>query len=113
MKQLDTFAMYRNIEMATDNKTDLEYFYNKACKYLAGPDYSPELAKKLIETTYETIMVRIAIETIPSEEEKAVFYIENGINYEVAKILEEAFLPILKKYKEDETVCKIQVLLQY
>ena len=101
MKKLDTFAMYRNIEMATDNKTDLEYFYNKACKYVESPDYTPELERKLIETTYETIMVRIALETIPDKTERAVFYIENGIVYETAKTIEEAILPLLEKYKRE------------
>lgn len=100
MKKLDTFAMYRNIEMATDNKTDLEYFYNKASKYLESPDYTPELASRLIETTYETLMVRIALETIEDKIDRAVFYIENGIEYEVAKIIEEAILPLLKTKRE-------------
>ena len=47
MKKLDTFAMYRNIEMATDNKTDLEYFYHKACKYLESPDLHPRRCKEV------------------------------------------------------------------
>jgi hypothetical protein len=93
--------MYRNIEMATDNKTDLEYFYNRACRYLESPDYTPEFAQKLIETAYESIMVRIALETIPDKTERAVFYIENGIAYETAKTIEEAFLPLLEKYKRE------------
>ena len=101
MKQLDTFAMYRNIEMATDNKTDLEYFYNKACRYLESPDYSPELARKLIETTYESIMVRIALESMADRTERYIFYIENGITVEVAEIIEEGFLPLLEKYKNN------------
>jgi hypothetical protein len=101
MKQLDTFAMYRNIEMATDNKTDLQYFYNKACRYLESPDYTPELAKRLIETAYESIMVRIALETMADRTERYIFYIENGITVEVAEMIEEAILPLLEKYKRE------------
>ena len=65
------------------------------------PTYTPEGAKKLIETTYESIMVRIALETIPDKTERAVFYIENGIVYETVKTIEEAILPLLKKYKSE------------
>lgn len=96
MKKLDTFTMYRNIQQATDNSADTTYFYNKASKYLESPDYTPELARRLIETTYETLMVRIALETIEDKTDRAVFYIENGIEYEVAKIIEEAILPLLE-----------------
>lgn len=101
MKKLDTFTMYRNIQQATDNTADLEYFYNKACRYLESPDYTAELARKLIETTYESLMVRIALETMSDKTERAVFYIENGIVYETAKTIEEAILPLLEKYKRE------------
>ena len=97
MNKLDAFTMYRNIQQATDKSADTTFFYRKAIKYLESSDYTPEFARKLIETTYATLMVRIALETIPDKTERAVFYIENGIECEVAKTIEEAILPLLEK----------------
>ncbi len=101
MRKLTVIEMLKNIVIATDNDLDYAWFEEKTDYYMTNPRYTAEVKRKLIETAYESIMVRIALETIPDKTERAVFYIENGIVYETAKTIEEAILPLLEKYKRE------------
>ncbi len=98
---LTTDGMLFNILCATDNEADIEWFNQKVDYYLDKSNYVEKMKRIFIETAYESIMVRIALETIPDKTERAVFYIENGIVYETAKTIEEAILPLLEKYKRE------------
>lgn len=98
---LTTDGMLFNILCATDNEADVEWFNQKVDYYLNKSDYAEKMKHILIETAYESIVVRIALETIPDKTERAAFYIENDIVYETAKTIEEAILPLLEKYKRE------------
>ena len=102
MKKLTVTEMLKNIALATDSDIDFMWFSDKADYYMTNPNYSPEIARKFTEIAYESIMVRIALETIPDKTERAIFYIENGLVYETAKTIEEVMLPLLDLAKRGE-----------
>jgi hypothetical protein len=101
MKKLTTTEMLKNLAMTTDNDLDYMWLSDKIDYYMTTPRYTAETKRKLIETAYESIMVRIALETMNDRTERYIFYIENGITVEVAEIIEEAFLPLLAKYERE------------
>lgn len=101
MKKLTTTEMLNNLTMATDNNFDCRWFGDKIDYYMTSPYYTAETKRKLIETAYESLMVRIALETMTDRTERHIFYIENGITVEVAEIIEEAIFPLLEKYKRE------------
>ena len=100
IKNITIAEMVTNVYLATDNLDDVNYFIDKV-KHYTDSDYEEKMKRIFIENAYETLMVRMALETIPNQEERAVFYIENGIVYETAKTIEEAILPLLEKYKRE------------
>ncbi len=97
MKKLTVTEMSKNIVIATDNDLDYAWFEEKTDYYMTNPRYTAEVKRKLIETAYESLMVRIALETMTDRTERYIFYIENGITIETAEIIEEAILPLLEK----------------
>jgi hypothetical protein len=97
MKKLTVTEMSKNIVIATDNDLDYAWFEEKTDYYMTNPHYTAEAKRKLIETVYESLMVRIALETMTDRTERYIFYIENGITIETAEIIEEAFLPLLER----------------
>lgn len=97
MKKLTVTEMSKNIVIATDNDRDYAWFEEKTDYYMTNPRYTAEVKRKLIETAYESLMVRIALESMTDRTERYIFYIENGITIETAEIIEEAFLPLLEK----------------
>lgn len=101
MKKLTVTEMSKNIVIATDNDLDYAWFEEKTDYYMTNPRYTAEIKRKLIETAYESLIVRIALESMTDRTERYIFYIENGITIETAKIIEEAFLPLLEKYKNN------------
>lgn len=101
MKKLTITEMSKNIVIATDNDRDYAWFEEKTDYYMTNPRYTAETKRKLIETAYESLMVRIALESMADRTERYIFYIENGITIEVAELIEEAFLPLLEKYKNN------------
>lgn len=101
MKKLTVTEMCKNIVIATDSDFDYAWFEEKADYYMTNPRYTAEVKRKLIETAYESLMVRIALETMTDRTERYIFYIENGITIETAEIIEEAFLPLLEKYERE------------
>lgn len=100
MKKLTVTEMCKNIVIATDSDLDYAWFEEKADYYMTNPRYTAEVKSKLIETAYESLMVRIALESMTDRTERYIFYIENGIAIEVAELIEEAFLPLLEEYKK-------------
>lgn len=101
MKKLTTTEMLKNLAMTTDNDFDYMWLSDKIDYYMTTPYYNAETKRKLIETAYESLMVRIALETMTDRSERYIFYVENGITIAVAKTIEEAFLPLLEKYKRE------------
>jgi hypothetical protein len=97
MKKLTVTEMSKNIVIATDNDLDYAWFEEKTDYYMTNPRYTAETKRKLIETAYESLMVRIALESMADRTERYIFYIENGITIETAEIIEEAFLPLLER----------------
>lgn len=97
MKKLTVTEMSKNIVIATDNDLDYAWFEGKTDYYMTNPRYTAEAKRKLIETAYESLMVRIALESMADRTERYIFYIENGITIETAEIIEEAFLPLLER----------------
>ena len=100
MKKLTSTEMLKNLAMTTDNDLDFMWLSDKIDYYMTNPRYTAETKRKLVETAYESLMVRIALETMTDRTERYIFYIENGITVEVAEIIEEAILPLLEKYKK-------------
>lgn len=96
MTKLTTTEMLKNLALTTDNDLDYMWLSDKIDYYMTTPRYTAVTKRQLIETAYETLMVRIALETMNDRTERYIFYIENGIIIEVAEIIEEAFLPLLK-----------------
>ena len=101
MKKLTSTEMLKNLAMTTDNDLDFMWLSDKIDYYMTNPRYTAETKRKLVETAYESIMVRIALETMNDRTERYIFYIENGITIEVAETIEEAILPLLEKYKRE------------
>lgn len=101
MKQLTVTEMSKNIVIATDNDLDYAWFEEKTDYYMTSPRYTAEAKRKLIETAYESLMVRIALESMTDRTERYIFYIENGITIETAEIIEEAFLPLLGSNRKE------------
>ena len=101
MKKLTVTEMSKNIVIATDNDLDYAWFEEKTDYYMTNPRYTAETKRKLIETAYESLMVRIALESMADRTERYIFYIENGITIETAEIIEEAFLPLLESNKKE------------
>lgn len=102
MKKLTVTEMLKNIVIATDNEIDYNWFSEKTDYYMTSPRYTADTKRKLIETAYESLMVRIALESMTDRTDRYIFYIENGITIEVAEIIEEAFLPLLDLAKRGE-----------
>lgn len=101
-KNITATRMIINLIDTTGNETDIKWFADKVIYYLDNKDYSDKMKRIFIEAAYVGLMVRIALETISDQEERAIFYIENGIIYETAKTIEEAILPLLEKYKRED-----------
>lgn len=101
-KTLTISQMLGNVALATDNDTDYAWFSERVEYYMEHKGYDAKIKRIFVDTAYESLMIRIALETIPDKTERAVFYIENGIVYETAKTIEEAILPLLEKHKEDK-----------
>ena len=95
MKKLTSTEMLKNLAMTTDNDIDFMWLSDKIDYYMTNPRYTAETKRQLVETAYESLMVRIALETMTDRTERYIFYIENGITIEVAEIIEEAILPLL------------------
>ena len=95
MKKLTSTEMLKNLAMTTDNDLDFMWLSDKIDYYMTNPRYTAETKRKLVETAYESLMVRIALETMTDRTERYIFYIENGITIEVAEVIEEAILPLL------------------
>ena len=96
MKKLTATEMLKNLAMTTDNDLDYMWLSDKIDYYMNTPRYPAETKRKFIETAYESLMVRIALETMTDRTERYIFYIENGITIEVAELIEEAILPLLE-----------------
>ena len=94
VKNLTISQMLGNVALATED-TDYEWFSERTDYYMTNPSYEAKIKRVFVETAYVSLMVRIGLETIPDKTERAIFYIENGIIYEVAKTIEEVMLPLL------------------
>ena len=101
MKKLTSTEMLKNLAITTDNDLDYVWLSDKIDYYMTNPRYPAETKRQLIETAYESLMVRIALETMNDRTERYIFYIENGITIEIAEIIEEAILPLLEKYERE------------
>lgn len=94
VKNLTISQMLGNVALATED-TDYEWFSERTEYYMTNPSYEAKIKRIFVETAYVSLMVRIGLETIPDKTERAIFYIENGIIYEVAKTIEEVMIPLL------------------
>ena len=74
MKKLTSTEMLKNLAMTTDNDLDYMWLSDKIDYYMTTPRYTAETKRKFIETAYESLMVRIALETMTDRTERYIQY---------------------------------------